>query len=111
MFYCIITIILALGIFILVPLGRVQAAAPLTEQSQALFRQVFGYAEQLGFVAGFPNFNTFDYNDGRGRIWNSILLPSTSAVWLDVPASQLNMSGPGPLFRSVHGYAVAHGYV
>jgi hypothetical protein len=75
----------------------------------ARFRAVQEYAQNNGFVGGFPNFY---FNEILN--YGTILLRPGGAEWRDVPVSELGYpadADTGTRFRAVHDYAINHGFV
>ena len=75
----------------------------------ARFRAVQEYAQNNGFVGGFPNYY---FNEILN--YGTILLRQGAAEWRDVPASELGYpadADAGTRFRAVHDYAITHGFV
>jgi hypothetical protein len=79
----------------------------------ARFRATYEYADDNGFVGGFPNFHQEDR--GGGVVYGTILLNQVVADWDgEVPASELGNPPPGDIgarFRATHDYATDHGFV
>ncbi|MES0335140.1 MAG: hypothetical protein SFH39_02105 [Candidatus Magnetobacterium sp. LHC-1] len=85
---------------------------PDVDDVGARFRSVYDYAIRHGYVGGFPNFHQANY--GTGVVYGTILLKHEAAEWRDILASELgnpDADDVGARFRSVHDYAIRHGYV
>ena len=68
------------------------------------------YAQNNGFVGGFPNF----YSNNETLNYGTILLKRGAAEWRDVPTSELGYpadADAGTRFRAVHDYAIKNGFV
>ena len=74
----------------------------------ARFRAVQEYAQNNGFVGGFPNFY---FNEILN--YGTILLKQGAAEWRDVSATELGYPADadvGTRFRAVHDYAIRNGF-
>ena len=58
---------------------------PPDNDVEARFRAVQDFANNSGFIGGFPNF----YSDDVRQVYGTILLRQGAAEWRDVSASEL----------------------
>ena len=85
----------------------------LSNSFETRIREVYDWSIKAGYIGAFPNFNTGNYKDYRGRVWGTILLNSKVAEWKDIPASELKLDPSSTIeqrFQSVYNWARKHGY-
>lgn len=84
---------------------------PPADDTGKRFRATFDYAKKNGFAAGFPNF--YHANAGKQRVYGTILLHKSAAVWRDVPAAELGnppVDDVAKRFRATFDYAKRNGF-
>jgi len=82
---------------------------PPDNDVEARFRAVQDFANNSGFIGGFPNF----YSDDVRQVYGTILLRQGAAEWRDVSASELGYppdNDIGARFRAVQIYAQENGF-
>jgi F-box protein 11 len=75
------------------------------------FRATHDWAVRNGYLGGYPNFHRADH--GGGTVYGTILIKRESAVWRDVPASELGnppVDDVGARFRAAADWAVRRGF-
>ena len=62
---------------------------------ESRFRAVYDWSINHGYGGALPNFHQFDYNDGRGTVYGTLLLNSEAVQWTDLSQQDfaLNESG------------------